>query len=122
LLQKKICMLGAFSVGKTTLVKRYVESVFSEKYITTVGVKIDKKVVDLPNRTVNLILWDMAGEDDASTIRMSYLRERRCTGQFRYGRLAAAPAAAARRTGTRRRLLDCEIRLLIDWRSGDHGP
>ncbi len=74
MLQKKICMLGAFSVGKTTLVKRYVESVFSERYITTVGVKIDKKVVSLPERTVNLILWDMAGEDDAATIRMSYLR------------------------------------------------
>jgi len=67
-------MLGAFSVGKTTLVRRYVESVFSEKYLTTVGVKIDKKTVTLADRTVNLILWDMAGEDDASTIRMSYLR------------------------------------------------
>jgi hypothetical protein len=74
LLQKKICMLGAFSVGKTTLVRRYVESVFSEQYLTTVGVKIDKKVIDLPGGTVNLILWDMAGEDDAATIRMSYLR------------------------------------------------
>jgi small GTP-binding protein len=73
-LQKKICMLGAFSVGKTTLVRRYVESVFSEQYLTTVGVKVDKKVVELPGGAVNLILWDMAGEDDASTIRMSYLR------------------------------------------------
>ena len=74
MLQKKICMLGGFSVGKTTLVKRYVESVFSETYLTTVGVKIDKKVVSLPDRTVNLILWDMAGEDDVATVRMSYLR------------------------------------------------
>ena len=74
LLQKKICMLGGFSVGKTTLVKRFVDSVFSENYLTTVGVKIDKKVVCLPDRTVNLILWDMAGEDDVATIRMSYLR------------------------------------------------
>ncbi|HKT72529.1 MAG TPA: Rab family GTPase [Steroidobacteraceae bacterium] len=74
MLQKKICMLGGFSVGKTTLVKRYVESVFSETYLTTVGVKIDKKVVNLPDRTVNLILWDVAGEDDVATIRMSYLR------------------------------------------------
>ena len=41
-LQKKICMLGGFSVGKTSLVKRYVQSIFSEAYLTTVGVKIDK--------------------------------------------------------------------------------
>src|SRR5262249_52890837 len=67
-------MLGGFSVGKTTLVRRYVESVFSENYLTTVGVKIDKKVVNLPGRTVNLILWDMAGEDDVATVRLSYLR------------------------------------------------
>jgi small GTP-binding protein len=74
LLQKKICMLGGFSVGKTTLVRRFIESVFSENYLTTVGVKVDKKVVTLADRTVNLILWDMAGEDDVATVRMSYLR------------------------------------------------
>jgi small GTP-binding protein len=73
-LQKKVCMLGAFSVGKTSLVKRFVQSVFSETYLTTVGVKIDKKTVELPNRTVTLILWDLAGEDDISSLRMSYLR------------------------------------------------
>jgi small GTP-binding protein len=61
-------------VGKTSLVKRYVESVFSETYLTTVGVKIDKKAVDLSDRIVNLILWDVAGEDDISSLRMSYLR------------------------------------------------
>jgi small GTP-binding protein len=72
--QKKICMLGGFSVGKTSLVRRYVQSVFSETYLTTVGVKIDKKTVALPERTVNLILWDLAGEDDVASLRMSYLR------------------------------------------------
>src|SRR6516225_6493018 len=73
-LQKKICMLGGFSVGKTSLVKRFVESVFSETYLTTVGVKIDKKTIELPDRILNLILWDLAGEDDTASLRMSYLR------------------------------------------------
>ena len=73
-LQKKICMLGGFSVGKTSLVKRYVQSIFSESYLTTVGVKIDKKSVELSDRIVSLILWDLAGEDDISSLRMSYLR------------------------------------------------
>ncbi len=73
-LQKKICMLGGFSVGKTSLVKRYVESVFSETYLTTVGVKIDKKTIELSDLIVNLILWDLAGEDDIASLRMSYLR------------------------------------------------
>ena len=74
-------MLGGFSVGKTSLIKRFVESVFSEKYLTTVGVKIDKKTVDVQGRSVNLILWDIAGEDDTATIRMSYLRG--CSGYLR---------------------------------------
>jgi small GTP-binding protein len=73
-LQKKICMLGGFSVGKTSLVKRYVHSVFSESYLTTVGVKIDKKTVDLADRTVHLILWDLAGEDDINSFRITNLR------------------------------------------------
>jgi len=74
MLQRKICMLGAFSVGKTSLVRRYVSGLFSDAYLTTVGVKIDKKSVDLGGRTLDLILWDIAGEDEVSTIRMSYLR------------------------------------------------
>ncbi len=73
-LQKKVCILGAFSVGKTSLVKRYVDSIFSEIYITTVGVKVDKKTVQLGNRVISLILWDVAGEDDISSLRTSYLR------------------------------------------------
>ncbi len=43
MLQKKICMVGAFATGKTSLVAQFVRSIFSEKYQTTVGVKIDKK-------------------------------------------------------------------------------
>ena len=82
-LQKKICMLGAFSVGKTSLVKRFVQSIFSEAYLTTVGVKIDKKTVELDDRSVTLILWDLAGEDDIASLphepagRERFLRLRR---------------------------------------------
>lgn len=74
MLQKKICMLGAFSVGKTSLVRRYVESICGDAYLTTVGVKIDKKTLDVDGRSLSLILWDIAGEDDVSSVRMSYLR------------------------------------------------
>lgn len=74
MLQKKVCILGAFGVGKTSLVRRYVQSIFSDTYLTTVGVKIDKKTVNLAADDVTLILWDIAGEDDVTTIRTSYLR------------------------------------------------
>ena len=74
MIQKKICMLGAYAVGKTSLVERFVRSIFSEKYHTTVGVKIDKKSVRLGERDLNLILWDLYGEDAFQEVRMSYMR------------------------------------------------
>jgi small GTP-binding protein len=75
MIQKKICMLGSFAVGKTSLVRRFVHSMYSDKYHTTIGVKIEKKVVTVANdREVSLMLWDIYGEDDLQKVRMSYLR------------------------------------------------
>src|SRR5918995_100788 len=74
MLQKKICMLGGFGVGKTSLVSRFVTSMFSETYLTTVGVKIDKKTFAVDSKDVTLMLWDIYGQDDFQTVRDSYLR------------------------------------------------
>ncbi|GJL66460.1 MAG: GTP-binding protein [Nitrospirales bacterium] len=74
MIQKKVCLLGAFAVGKTSLVKQYVSGIFSEKYHTTVGVKIDKKVLEVQGEPMTLILWDLHGEDEFQKIRASYLR------------------------------------------------
>ena len=67
-------MMGAFATGKTSLVSRFVKGIFSEKYFTTVGVKIDKHVVDLDGEEITLILWDLHGEDEFQRVRKSYLR------------------------------------------------
>lgn len=74
MIQKKICMVGAFATGKTSLVARFVKSIYSETYQTTVGVKIDKKVVEIGEQALTLILWDIHGEDEFQKVRMSYLR------------------------------------------------
>jgi small GTP-binding protein len=74
MLQKKICLLGAFGVGKTSLVRRFVDTIFSDAYLTTVGVKIDKKTLAIGSEQMALILWDIAGEDAVSAVRVSYLR------------------------------------------------
>lgn len=74
MLQKKICMVGAFATGKTSLVARFVHSIFSEKYLTTVGVKIDKKTLEINGKQLNFILWDIYGEDEFQKLRLSYLR------------------------------------------------
>lgn len=74
MLQKKICLLGASAVGKTSLVRRFVESIYSDGYQTTVGVKIEKKVLKAGGEDVMLLLWDLYGEDDFQKLRLSYLR------------------------------------------------
>jgi len=55
-------------------VVRFVRGIFSEKYLSTVGVKIDKKTVTVADREVHLVLWDLAGEDEFQRIQASYLR------------------------------------------------
>ena len=74
MIQKKICMIGATGVGKTSLVRQFVKSIFSEKYHSTIGVKVDKKVVRLEENEVTMMLWDLQGEDDEFKIRPSFLR------------------------------------------------
>jgi len=74
MVKKKICMVGAFSVGKTSLVQRFVKSIFSDQYLTTVGVKIDKKSMTVDGHPVELLLWDVQGKDDLNDIRLNYLK------------------------------------------------
>ena len=74
MIQKKVCMLGGFAVGKTSLVARFVSSLFSEKYLSTVGVKVDKKAVHVDGRDVTLMIWDIYGQDEFQTVQHSQLR------------------------------------------------
>ena len=73
-IQKKVCMLGGFAVGKTSLVKRFVSGIFSEKYHTTIGVKIDQKSQCVNGTNMLLVLWDVYGDDDFQKVRASYLQ------------------------------------------------
>jgi small GTP-binding protein len=69
---KKIILIGNFGVGKTSLVQRYVHSRFSEQYHTTLGVKVDKKVVEFDHCILNMMIWDVAGEVRQEKVPPSY--------------------------------------------------
>jgi small GTP-binding protein len=73
-IMKKVCMVGSYGVGKTSLVRRFVESLFDDKYLSTVGVKIDKKIVKVNETDVMMMLWDLAGESEETPFRPSNLR------------------------------------------------
>ncbi len=74
MIQKKICMLGAFGVGKTSLVARFVHSRFSDRYLSTMGVKVDRKLIDLGEKKVNMMLWDVYGEEENRKVATNYMR------------------------------------------------
>lgn len=100
----KLCMLGDFGVGKTSLVSRFVHSTFSDKYLTTVGVKVDSKELALPGRAAcKLVLWDIAGRSHLDALNMTYLRG------------AAALLLVA--DGTRERSLHTALNLLMQART-----
>ena len=72
---KKIVLLGHFGVGKSSLIRRFVENIFTEDYKVTIGVHISKKTIEISKgeHTVTLIIWDLEGHDDIKKTRSSYL-------------------------------------------------
>lgn len=77
-LSKKICLLGDFAVGKTSLMRRFIYDRFDDKYISTIGVKVSRKTVVVPNESdlveLTMMLWDLAGSEEFSQVRASYFR------------------------------------------------
>ena len=71
----KVCLLGEFAVGKTSTAERFVNNQFSDKYLTTIGVKVDTKNIVLPGDiNLKIVLWDVAGTDRFGDIEFAYLR------------------------------------------------
>jgi small GTP-binding protein len=71
-IQRKICLLGDYSVGKTSLVRRFVEGQFDDKYLSTIGVRISRRTMLRADKQINLLIWDLAGAQEFNT-QSSYL-------------------------------------------------
>lgn len=72
MISKKIILTGSFGVGKTSLFNRFINNKFDEKYMTTIGVKVNKKSVNIEGKEVALLLWDIAGEITQDKVPTSY--------------------------------------------------
>ncbi len=64
----KICLVGDLSVGKTSLIRRFVFDQFNDRYISTLGTKVTKREMKIPypdldlEVDVNLLIFDIIGE------------------------------------------------------------
>ena len=75
LIQKKVCLLGDFSVGKTSLSERFVYDRFSGRYLSTIEGKISRKPINISKDIMlNMLIWDLAGSEEFSGVQSSYLQ------------------------------------------------
>jgi small GTP-binding protein len=72
-ISKKIVLVGHFGVGKSSLIRRFVQNAFSDDYKVTIGVQIHKKEITIGDKNLTFIIWDIEGKDDLDKIRKSYL-------------------------------------------------
>ncbi|UCF07176.1 MAG: GTP-binding protein [Thermoplasmata archaeon] len=70
--EKKICVLGDWASGKTSLVRRYVYNIYEDRYVATIGVKVSRKNMVIKNIRKNpllkvnltMLLWDLVGQKE----------------------------------------------------------
>ncbi len=74
MLRKKVLLIGDFGVGKTSLIRRYIDNTFSDKYHTTIGVKISRKTLTINNIECEMLIWDIEGATPAKSIPHSYFK------------------------------------------------
>jgi len=72
MIRKKILLLGDFAVGKTSLIRRYIDNTFDDSYLTTIGVKISKKYLQVNKMELELLIWDIEGATEIKQIPSSY--------------------------------------------------
>lgn len=72
MISKKVILTGSFGVGKTSLFNKFLYNRFNEKYLTTIGVKVDKRTVNVDGSEVSMLLWDIAGEVSQDKVPHSY--------------------------------------------------
>ncbi|TFF86372.1 MAG: GTP-binding protein [Promethearchaeota archaeon] len=70
----KICFLGDPEVGKTSVIIRHTERRFEESYKLTIGTDISAKLMQVQDKNIYLIIWDIGGQERYQILRESYLQ------------------------------------------------
>jgi len=74
MVSKKIILIGDFSTGKTSLIRRFVDNQFSDTYLSTIGVKISRKIIPLEDETIQGLIWDIEGGTEKKPVNSTYVR------------------------------------------------
>ena len=69
-----IITLGESSVGKSSIINRYVENNFDYNFVSTLGVDFRKKIININGENIRLKIWDTAGQEKFRSIQKQYYR------------------------------------------------
>ena len=70
----KLLLIGNTYVGKTMIVQKFIDNSFSKSTVSTIGVDLQSKIIDINGKKVKYLIWDTAGEDRMKTMTYSYYR------------------------------------------------
>ena len=70
----KVLLLGNSDVGKSSLLLRFVDSVWNDAFVPTIGVDFKVKTLEINNKKVKMQIWDTAGEERFRTVVSTYFR------------------------------------------------
>ena len=70
----KVLLLGNSDVGKSSLILRYVDQVWSDTFVPTIGVDFKVKTLEIENKQIKMQIWDTAGQERFRNVISSYFR------------------------------------------------
>ena len=70
----KLLLIGNAYVGKTLIVQKFIDNAFSKSTVSTIGMDLQSKVIEINGKKVKYLLWDTAGEERMKTMTYSYYR------------------------------------------------
>ena len=70
----KLLLIGDSGVGKSSLLHRFADDIYTDSYISTIGVDFKIKTMSVGDKMVKLQIWDTAGQERFRTITSSYYR------------------------------------------------
>jgi small GTP-binding protein len=70
----KLILVGETNVGKTSLLRQYVDHLFSEEKVTTIGYDTMHKELELPEGKISLQIWDTCGQEQFRTVNQLFVK------------------------------------------------
>ena len=70
----KLLLIGNTFVGKTLIVQKFIDNTFSKSTVSTIGVDLQSKILDINGKKVKYLIWDTAGEDRMKSMTYAYYR------------------------------------------------